>query len=94
MATPLDLVVIDEIGRLELMHDGGYAPALAAVVETQARLVLFTVRESYVEALAERLAPAPLQVVNLGGGATEGGVRRNDAALSALLAAVGLASQA
>jgi hypothetical protein len=33
-------------------------------------------------------------VVNLGGGATEGGVRRNDAALSALLAAVGLASQA
>jgi len=94
LATPLDLVVIDEIGRLELMHDGGYAPALAAVVETQARVVLFTVRESYVEALAERLAPAPLQVVNLGGGATEGGVRRNDAALSALLAAVGLASQA
>ncbi len=94
LAAPLDLVVIDEIGRLELRHDGGYAPALAAVAETQARMVLMTVRDSYAEALAARLAPAPLEVVALAGGAPEGGVTRDDAALSALLAAVGLGSQA
>ena len=82
LATPLDLVVIDEIGRLELIQSGGYAPALAAVAETQARVVVFTVRESYVQALAERLAPALLPLC---AAAHDGGA---DAALDALLAIV------
>jgi len=82
LATPLDLVLVDEIGRLELIQSGGYAPALSAVAETQARVVLFTVRESHVPALAERLAPLPLCAFHATGD--------RDAELDALLAIVGL----
>lgn len=65
LASPLDLVLLDEIGRLELTHGGGYAPALAAIAGSPARAVAITVRANVVVALADRLAPLPLQVFDV-----------------------------
>jgi len=65
LSSPLDLVVIDEIGRLELLRGGGYAPALDAIANAQCRRVLIIVRDSLADALAERLAPLPCRRIDV-----------------------------
>lgn len=50
-----DLVIIDEIGPLELLQNRGYAPALAQLGESLARTVLVVVRRELQGALEERL---------------------------------------
>jgi len=65
LRSPLDLVIIDEIGRLELEHGGGYAPALDAIANAQCKRVLIIVRDSLADALAERLAPLPCRRIDV-----------------------------
>ena len=62
---PLDLVVIDEIGRLELLRGGGFAPAIQAIPRTAARRVLIIVRDTFAERLAARLAPLPCERITV-----------------------------
>jgi len=50
-----DLVIIDEIGPLELLQNRGYAPALAQLGESLARTVILVVRHEMQEALGEQL---------------------------------------
>lgn len=51
----LTLVVVDEIGKLELWHDQGLAPVLPALAAGPAARALVIVRESLIEELHERL---------------------------------------
>ena len=58
---PIDVVIIDEIGPLELIQKSGFAPAIAAISSAQARSVILVVRPELVSRLQERLqdsAPA------------------------------------
>lgn len=53
-----DLVIIDEIGPLELLRGEGFAPLLSALGDFPEAVVLIVVRPELVEALRERLAGA------------------------------------
>ncbi len=53
-----DLVVVDEIGRLELWQGGGLAPVLPRLAAGEARRALVLVRESLLAELQARLEPA------------------------------------
>jgi nucleoside-triphosphatase THEP1 len=80
LATPLDVLFIDEIGRLELKRGGGYAPALDAIPSSPVPVVAVTVRPELVEILSQRVAPATVQAFDV----TDGPER----ALTALLEAI------
>lgn len=61
-----DLVIIDEMGPLELLRGEGFAPLLDTLGEYPNAHVLIVVRPELVEALQERLAgasPAPVLVI-------------------------------
>ena len=53
-----DLVLVDEIGRLELWQAGGLAPVLPRLAAGEARRALVLVRESLLAELQARLEPA------------------------------------
>jgi len=53
----VDVVLIDEIGPLELLHEGGYAPALEQLPQAQATVAVLVVRSELLGALQELLAP-------------------------------------
>lgn len=65
LSQPLDLVVIDEIGRLELRQGGGYAPVLRALPTAAAANVLILVRDAFLEELAPHLTGFPQTAVRL-----------------------------
>ena len=52
---PLDLVIVDEIGPLELLQGRGYAPLLARLASARCHWVIILVRASLAEMLADRL---------------------------------------
>lgn len=52
---PLDLIVVDEIGPLELLHGRGYAPVLGRLPSARCRSAVIVVRTSLAKALADRL---------------------------------------
>jgi nucleoside-triphosphatase THEP1 len=53
-----DLVIVDEIGKLELWRDEGLAPVLPRLAAGEAGQALVLVRESLLDELQDRLAPA------------------------------------
>ncbi len=55
---PYDLVVVDEIGKLELWHDTGLAPILLKLAAGAGGRWLVLVRDSLLAELQARLAPA------------------------------------
>jgi nucleoside-triphosphatase len=57
-----DLLVVDEMGKLELWHGTGLAPVLPRLAAGEARRALVLVREGLLETLAARLAPARVVV--------------------------------
>ncbi|MGC9359878.1 MAG: nucleoside-triphosphatase [Anaerolineae bacterium] len=65
LSASLDLVVIDEIGRLELKQGGGYAAALDAIASSPVPVVAVTVRPELVEILSERIAPSPVHAFDI-----------------------------
>lgn len=65
LGEPLDLVVIDEVGPLELNQRRGFAPALAQLTNTAASCVLIVVRIELVERLASELADHDQSVIHL-----------------------------
>ena len=65
LARPLDLVLIDEIGRLELKRGGGYAAALDAIPSSPVPVVAVTVRPELVEILSQRVAPSPVRAFDV-----------------------------
>lgn len=62
---PVDLVLLDEIGPLELLYDRGLTYMVSALINTQAQLAVITVRPSLVENLRERLDGIPHEVLTL-----------------------------
>lgn len=52
-----DLLIVDEIGKLELWQDTGLAPILPRLASGQAKRSLVLVRESLLAELQQRLAP-------------------------------------
>jgi len=65
LGRPLDLVVIDEMGRLELLQGGGYAPALDAIANAACQRVLIIVRDGLADCLSDRLAPLPCRRIDV-----------------------------
>jgi len=53
-ATPCDLLIVDELGPLEFVRDGGWVNGLAAVDSRQYALALCVVRPSLVELALKR----------------------------------------
>ncbi len=62
-----DLLVIDEIGPLELERNQGWVVALDVLRAAAYRRALVVIRPSLVEALLTRLAPLPVHVITLPG---------------------------
>lgn len=54
---PLDLVIVDEIGPLELVQGRGYAPVLERLMTARCHGAIVLVRASLAETLADRLRP-------------------------------------
>jgi nucleoside-triphosphatase THEP1 len=55
---PYDLVIVDEIGKLELWHDTGLAPVLPKLATGAGARSLVLVRDSLLAELQARLSPA------------------------------------
>ena len=68
----LDIVVIDEIGPLELVRGLGYRPALDSPGSALCDAILLIVRPGLVGTLEERLRPLHARVVNLTRGNRDG----------------------
>lgn len=60
-----DVLIVDEIGRLELEAGAGLAPILPRLAAVPSQRWLVLVRESLLPVLQERLAPATPAVFNL-----------------------------
>jgi nucleoside-triphosphatase THEP1 len=60
-----DLVLVDEIGKLELWEGGGLAPLLPRLAAGEARRALVLVRESLLAELQARLEPVRQVVFNV-----------------------------
>lgn len=65
LATPLDAVLIDEIGRLELDKRRGFAPALGRIAVSPSCLVVLVVRLDLVTRLRASLIPLQSAVLQL-----------------------------
>jgi nucleoside-triphosphatase THEP1 len=63
MATPCELIVVDEIGPLEFEQDGGFVAGLEAVESGDYTLALIVVRPHLIDRALERWPDA--QVINL-----------------------------
>lgn len=61
-----DLVLVDEIGKLELWENGGLSPVLPRLAAGEARRALVLVRESLLGELQARLEPACQVVFTVG----------------------------
>ena len=61
-----DLLVVDEIGKLELWHGIGLAPVLPRLTSGEADRALILVRESLLGELQARLAPVDQVVFQVG----------------------------
>lgn len=59
---PYDLLVVDEIGKLELWHGTGLAPVLPRLAAGEARRSLILVRDSLLAELQSALAPVEQRV--------------------------------
>jgi nucleoside-triphosphatase THEP1 len=59
------VVLVDEIGPLELLQGEGLAPVLDRVSSAAARVILLVVRVELLDALCQRLHPAPVRTVTL-----------------------------
>jgi nucleoside-triphosphatase THEP1 len=66
-ALEADLLVLDEMGKLELWRGLGLAPLLPRLAAGEARRALVLVREGLLEELKARLAPARLAVFRIDG---------------------------
>lgn len=64
-ATPCDLLVVDEIGPLELVHGTGWAQALPALLSGAYRVGLAVVRPALVEPFLGRLGGKPAMTVTV-----------------------------
>ena len=62
---PADVVIVDEIGPLELVHRRGLLGVAAALQRARPRLAVVTVRPQLAEALAARLQPFSPNVLTL-----------------------------
>jgi nucleoside-triphosphatase THEP1 len=63
LEAPIDVVIVDEIGPLELLKLAGFAPVLGALPAAQATVTLLVVRTELLTRLQERLrALEPLTV--------------------------------
>ena len=62
---PADVVIVDEIGPLELIHRRGLLGVAAALQRARPRLAVVTVRPSLAAALAARLQPFSPKVLTL-----------------------------
>ncbi|MBN1967541.1 MAG: hypothetical protein JW910_22995 [Anaerolineae bacterium] len=60
-----DLLIVDEIGPLELRRDEGWIAALDVLRAGRYARALVVVRPGLIDALAERLAPLPVHVLRL-----------------------------
>jgi nucleoside-triphosphatase THEP1 len=56
LAAPLDVVIVDEIGPLELRHEEGFAPALDRLSTSCAHVAVLIVRSSLVLQVQKKLA--------------------------------------
>ena len=56
LAAPIDAVVVDEIGPLELIQGAGFAPVLDHLAEAQAAAAILVVRAELLTRLQTRLA--------------------------------------
>jgi nucleoside-triphosphatase len=56
LRAPIDAVVLDEIGPLELVHGGGLAPALDLMSTAQAAVAVLVVRAELLTRLQDRLS--------------------------------------
>lgn len=65
LQTDSDLVLVDEIGPLELRQGGGFAPVLPLLPTARARACLLVVRPSLTDELAERLSALRPMVIRL-----------------------------
>jgi nucleoside-triphosphatase THEP1 len=65
LSAPLDAVLLDEIGPLELARGGGFAPALDALSAAHAATVILVVRSELLSALQERLIALGPRVIAL-----------------------------
>ncbi len=59
------VVLVDEIGPLELLQGGGLAPVLDQVSSAAARAILLVVRVELLDTLIQRLQPMPATTVML-----------------------------
>jgi nucleoside-triphosphatase len=59
------VVLVDEIGPLELLQGGGLAPVLDRVSSAAARAILIVVRVELLDTLIQRLQPMPATTVML-----------------------------
>mgnify|MGYP001279530829 CR=1 FL=1 len=57
-ASPCDLLIIDEIGRLELLHGQGWTESFSLLASGRFRQALVTVREGCMDAFGRSLAAA------------------------------------
>ncbi len=64
-ARPCDLIVVDEIGKLELWQDAGLAPILSRLASGGVGRVLVLVRDSLREELQRRLEPVEVVVLKV-----------------------------
>ncbi len=55
LAAPLDVVIVDEIGPLELEHEEGFAPALDRLPTSRAEVAVRVVRNKLVSQAQTRL---------------------------------------
>ncbi len=60
-----DLLIVDELGPLELQEQGGWANAVEVLRAAAYRRALVVVRPDLRQVLAERLAPLPLHTLTL-----------------------------
>ncbi len=63
--SPLDAVIIDEIGPLELIQGRGYAAVLPRLPVARARAVVVLVRSASLGALRRRLTGTPCRIIRL-----------------------------
>ena len=63
-ATPCDVLVVDELGPLEIEQNGGWAVAWEVLAARQFRAALIVVRPSLMESLQGRLPGQPLEIIS------------------------------
>ncbi|MEA3407083.1 MAG: nucleoside-triphosphatase [Chloroflexota bacterium] len=65
LAAPLDVVIVDEIGPLELEQKQGFATALDRLSTSRAKIAILIVRDSLVSQLQEKLKALQPETMHL-----------------------------